>query len=342
MTLLAKLRSLFSGRPAASSRSDQNPNQLAQTPRRAAEIQIRDGWLEVKGLSFFGQAHSSPSGRWVLGCADNDGQGKGGCRESGNGRMLLVDMAAGNIAHDIQNIARPWNAAVADTGTYVVNDAGFGSALSGDVLVFNQAGARLYERKFAANVFSVGISHCGRFIAVQTCNAPSGSDGNLLEVHDVQEGACLSSASPQTVWSLKYDFEVEDGNLKQLWVYDDRLGRFAYSNSGVFLDHRKYLDAALTKGDIGTRILAAESLLEAPEGSSDIETALRVVSEAANGAKESEQSWVPKALRLRGEALESLGRTSEAMAAYKTALAKDPKIGVKRRLAALQRRQTKL
>ena len=294
-----------------------------------------------KGSAFLGKRIHLRAGGGCLVARITTDKGQGGYRESGNGRVLLVDMVAGRIAHHIQNIARPWEAAVADTGTYVVNDVGFGSALSGDVLVFNQAGERLYERQFAANVFSVGISHCGRFIAVQTCNAPTGSDGNLLEVHDVQEGVCLSSASPQTAWSLKYAFEVDDGNLKRLWVHDDRLGRFAYSSSGVFLDHRKYLDAALTKGDTGTRILAAESLLDAPEGSSDIETALRVVSEAAEGAKESEQSWVPKALRLRGEALESLGRTSEAMAAYEAALAGDPKIGVKRRLAALQRRQTK-
>jgi hypothetical protein len=71
------------------------------------------------------------------------------------------------------------DAAVSDAGNYIVKDAGFGSALQGDVVAIDPDGRERYRRHYSANVFNIGLSTCGRYAAVQTANAPW-YYGNLL------------------------------------------------------------------------------------------------------------------------------------------------------------------
>jgi predicted negative regulator of RcsB-dependent stress response len=44
---------------------------------------------------------------------------------------------------------------------------------------------------------------------------------------------------------------------------------------------------------------------------------------------------------MRGEALESLGQKEEALCEYEVALEKDPRVGVKQRIASLRKERAK-
>lgn len=305
---------------------------------RARNATLRDNWLTLSRPDFFGQAHRSPNKRWIVGCNDSDGVGRGGHRESGNGRVVLVDHQSDKVMHELTCFARPMDAAVSDTGRYIVQDSGFGSALQGDLIALDIEGHERYRRRYSANVFNLGLSKCGRYAAVQTANAPT-DDGNLLEVLDLERGCAVFSVQPATGWADTYSFDVDaDGRLKVLGVAHKDLGRFSYSASGEFQDTQAFQAARLDKGDYGTKLMAARDLLKTGATPDNARKALSTADAAlAEGAKDM-PDWGAIAHRVRGESHELLGQLPEALAAFDQALSLNPKVGVQKRAVALRKK----
>jgi hypothetical protein len=117
-----------------------------------------------------------------------------------------------------------------------------------------------YRRHFKAIIFSLGISKCGRYAVVQTCNASS-EDGNILSVMDLQTKTILFSVTPSTGWASRYKFTVgDDGRLLSLVVNTDRLVQLLAGWN--IHDVCAYLKARLEKGDYTLKILASRELLD--------------------------------------------------------------------------------
>lgn len=336
MGFISKLLGLF-GSSTKSAPKTIGPAQTSGT-RRARNATVRDDWLTLVRPDFFGRVHRSPNERWVVGCNDSDGAGRGGHREGGHGRVVLVDHQLDKVMHELTCFARPMDAAVSDTGTYIVQDAGFGSTLQGDVVAFNVDGRELYRRRYSANVFNIGVSKCGRYAAVQTANAPS-DDGNLLEILDLDRGRVVFSVQPSTGWADKYSFDVDaEGHLKEIGVEHKGLGHFNYSASGEFQDTQAFQAARLNKGDYGTKLLAARDLLKTDATPDNAMKALSTADAAlAEGAKD-RPDWGAIAHRVRGESYELLGQLPEALAAFDQALYLNPKVGVQKRAVALRKK----
>lgn len=299
---------------------------------------VRNNWLTLTHPNFFGRAHHSPNKRWIAGCNDSDGVGRGGYRERGNGRVILVDSQLDKVMHELTCFARPMDAAVSDAGTYIVHDSGFGSALQGDVIALDVEGHERHRRHYSANVLNVGLSKCGRYAAVQTCNAPS-DDGNLLEVLDFDRGCAVFSVRPTTGWADKYLFDVDaKGHLKAIGVEHRDLGRFSYSASGEFQDTQTFQAARLDKGDYSTKLMGARDLLKADPTQDNARKALTTANVAlAEGAKDM-SDWGAIAHRIRGDAYEVLGQLPEALIAFDQALSLNPKVGVQKRAVALRKK----
>lgn len=315
------------------------PHCSHEEAKTGMSIALIEHWLRIGGeLSYYKPA-LSPSGRWVLGSRDDDGVGRGGYREQGNGAIALGDIESGLLVHEHRLIARPMKVAVSNSGCYVVADGGFGMALQGDLVAFDVSAREAFRRHYEANIFNVGLSPCGRYAAVQTANAPS-NDGNLLEVVDLHgRERVLAIHSPSTGWAEGYAFELRgDGALSVLHVHLRKLGSFRYSADGTFLDAAALVAAKLERGDFSTKLIAARELMEDQPGQAGAEAALRAADAALQEGAQDRQDWAAVAHRVRGEACEFLGRDAEALVAYEQALALDDKIGVKRRAAALRKR----
>lgn len=295
-----------------------------------------NGMVEVRDPYFFGSAYVSQNKRWVVGIRDSDGEGQSGHRNSGNGKAILIDWHADRVLWVLESFARPFDAAVANTGECLIHDTGFGSTLQADVVALNQTCHERFRRHYEANVYSVGISPCGRYGVVQTASAPT-SDGNLLEAFDLKASTVLFSVRP-SVWTNKYSFDVGPDGLEQLWVYVRKLGRFAYSSTGEFVDNKKYQTSLLENGDYGSSLLAAQDLLKSARTSDHAAAALRAAERAlALGAAEN-RGWAAIAHRVRGESLEIQGHFAAALDAYDLALECNPKVGVQRKADSLRRR----
>lgn len=330
MDLIGKLRGIL-GRQSGRGESEPSP-----AHERNAELEGK--WLTVDHPSFFGHANISPDKRWVVGCDDSDGDRHGGHRMKGNGRVILVDYVSDRIVHELKCFARPVDAAASDSGSYIVHDCGFGSALRGDVIAINTSGDEIYRRHYRANIFNIGLSQCGRYAAVQTANADN-KDSNILEVLDLKNGKQIFTVRPVGAWADGYLFDTNaDGELGQLRVNLRDLGYFRYSTTGEFLDVESLQVAQLDKGCYTTKIMAAQDLLRTDPTNESAKKALSVADAALTQGAGERYDWGALAHRIRGESFELLGQLSDALEAYEQALAMNPKVGVQRRAATLRKK----
>ena len=329
MSLLGKLRGIWGRQPEG----------VAGDPLPSSRNAELDGkWLTLNRPSFFGKAHTSPDERWIVACNDSDGKGHGGFRTKGNGRVILVDYLSDKIMHELTCFARPVDAVVSDSGDYIVHDAGFGSALRGNVIAINTDGDEVYRRHYRANIFNIGLSRCGRYAAVQTANADN-KDGNILEVLDLQNGSKVFSDCPVGGWADGYLFDTNaDGELSQFRVNLRDLGYFRYSSTGEFLDGEALQEAQLDKGDYATKIRAAQELLKTNSSEDSARRALSVTDTALSQGADDRYDWGALAHRVRGESFELLGQLPDALEAYEQALLMNPKVGVQRRATVLRKK----
>lgn len=341
------LWSQFFGRPAAESSSEQSDPAPAATPTvgppsAARNATIAGRFLTLRSPGFFGVAYVSRDGRWVVGCFDGDeASSRGGCRDSGNGRVVLVDLPADQVIVEVNSLARPMDAAVADNGSFAVLDRGFGMSLESTLLVFDEAGGQRFTRHFHANTDSIGLSRCGKFAVAQTANNPDSTDGDALWLFDVSGGKELFSRPPATEWAREYDFDVdvEAGELRAVRAKVGELGWFRYSASGDFMDEAAYFAARLERGDYADTLLAARELLDREAGPSAPARCVAAADRALEAGATDDRGWCTEAHRIRGEAYERMDRPAEAIAAYELAIASNPKVGLKKRVAALIKKQ---
>ena len=281
------------------------------------------------------QAHS-PNKRWSVGLAIFDVEPDGRLKR----RIHLRDNETGRMVPAV-GLVRSMGASVSNIGTFAVNDAGeYDSGLHSDLIVYDSEGVEIYRRTYGANLYSVGISPCGRYAAGQTARSGN-EDDFLLEAHDVQEKRILMSRRSVTGLNEAFAYDTDANTLRKLFVVDRKLGRFAYAGTGEFIDEAKYLDARLSKGDYATRITAARELVGA---NASPEAATRALSAVETALKEagSDNGWLAAGLRAKGELLEILERKPEAIEAYRAALEKNPKVGARKRLTTLEKQMERL
>lgn len=335
MGLLQALKSLFAASspgPAATSSASLAP------PSAERNCALDAPFIHIARPALSAKPFACPSGQWIVACDDSDGMLRGGCRDQGNGRVLLIDYPSDTIALDLAQFERPTLAAAANNGTFIVHDCRFGGQMRGDVTIIDVSGHTLMHRSYSANVGNVAISPCGRFAAVRTLNAPS-SHANLLEVFDVLQGVTLFSITPVTTWISDYQFKVDaGGQLLAVLIVCPQLGTFEYAPSGTFLSSKEFFDARLANADFSVAIPAARELLDGSANEECAHQALSVVDAAIRAGVRNRPDWAAIAYRVRGEAFEVLGRLDDAVEAYTAALSFNPKVGVQRRMAALKKR----
>jgi hypothetical protein len=87
MGFLSKLRQFF----ATENRSKQPIKYSSETnAKRDRNASICKEWLTLH-TPYFWQSIFFTGKRWVVGCCDSDGNGVGGYRDKGYGRVLLLD-----------------------------------------------------------------------------------------------------------------------------------------------------------------------------------------------------------------------------------------------------------
>ncbi|WP_368491719.1 tetratricopeptide repeat protein [Pseudomonas sp. Hg5Tf] len=321
---------------AAKHQPAQAQSQVAQPDLQAIPQIRRDKhFLRVDSLSFSGVYQLSKSKKWAIAWRDSDpSAGRGGHRESGLGAYVLADASSGTVAcHG--SMPRPNNGHVCDTGVFCLEDWHFGSTLSGTFSVYDSSGSVVFTRELTANILTSGISRHGKYAFCATANSPT-DHGNKVFLFDLVNRVEMYSAPPKAGWPDSYEVDESTGELVALFK---DMGSFRYDIYGQLVDADQLGDANLNSSRYDRIILAAEKIL----GEGDLtdertQEVLTAVQRARSLGADENPAWKPTALKVQGLAHEQLGQYSEAVQVYEQALALNPKIGVKRRLASVSKR----
>jgi hypothetical protein len=305
------------------------------------EVELHDGGATFDGRVFqlkeprwWGFGSRSPNGRWMVSWIESDSEsGQGGNRERGKGAYLLYDMTESRIAKKGQ-LERPNNGHVADNGIFLLEDWLLGEGLQGVLYAFAPTGQVLLKRKFTANLATSAISKTGKYAVCQTCNSETEDSGSLF-LFDVQTGKQLFSASPKAGWTSDYDVDEES---VEVVAHIRDVGAFRYDRNGVFIDAARFREQSLESKDPFAALRAAEEYLS--ESSLTQERGRQIVKaldRALNQTPAVDIKWQAEFLKWKGRAHEALKETTNALNAYEKALSINPKVGVKRRAAALEK-----
>jgi tetratricopeptide (TPR) repeat protein len=214
----------------------------------------------------------------------------------------------------------------------------FGKKPQGTFYAFSPKGEQCIAHRFGANLHSNGISPDGLFAVCQLCNSET-SDSGVLAFFDISKRCVLWKIEPITGWADSYGFEAEKGILFLNYI---NLGSFQYSFRGEFIDSLRWERARIEKADGYTIASMARDKLEALRAHPSDEQA-RVILDILDVAltrTEQYPSEMAFAHRVRGELYEITGDYKSAISSYRKALELDPRIGVKRRLTALEKNET--
>ena len=321
---------------AAKHQPAQAQSQVAQPDLQATPQIRRDKhFLRVDSLSFSGVYQLSKSKKWAIAWRDSDpSTGRGGRRDSGLGAYVLADLSSGTVScHG--GMPRPNNGCVSDTGAFSLEDRHFGSSFSGTFSVFDRNGALIFSKDLTANIFTSGVSKHGKYAFCATANSPT-DHGNKVFLFDLVNRIEMYSVTPKAGWPDSY--EVDEGTGELMALFKD-IGSFRYNVHGEFMDADQLGDANLNSSYYDRIILAAEKILgEVDLTDERIQEVLTAVQHARSLGADKNPAWKPTALKVQGLAHELLGQNPEAVQVYEEALALNPKIGVKRRLASVSKR----
>jgi tetratricopeptide (TPR) repeat protein len=289
----------------------------------------------INEFHLYGPSSCSPNGRYVLRWYDGDRlSGKGGFRESGDGRYSLLEDSRIILEGRMQ---RPNDGHVANDGSFVICDWMFGEGTKGTFYAMDKAGSVLIKESFNSNLLNCAISTEGKYAVCQTCNSDN-EDSRKLSLFDLANGTRLfCTEPPESLWANEY--EIAPLEKKVYLIYKD-FGRFAYSFSGEFLDEEIWSEENIKRATgvelarIARQLWAESKNKAEPEKTNKI---LSLMSEALIRGMFKYPNEMAKVYRDIGEIYESLNQKEKALESLRKSLSIDPKAGVKRSIDRLSK-----
>ena len=282
--------------------------------------------IETESLSMSGPFSESEDGRYLLVREDRDRERKiGGSRDSGNGRFAVTYDERVVFVRDCE---RPRGGVIANTGTSAITDTLFADRVGSKLYVYSADGELQLSRSFEVNTYSIGISSEGDYVAAQLHSGE-------LYLFDIVQRKAISAFSPKTGWAHSYRFSAKEQIVHLCYIKNNR--QYRYSFDGTLLDADRY-DRERIEDASSTELVSIVRESVDAAAKEDLPALLSMIDTALEGDLSEYSDYQARALRLRGEILESLEETEQAMSAYREALRIDPKIGVRRKLATLEKR----
>lgn len=276
------------------------------------------GIVSIESLDFVGTSSESPDGRFTIAFSNTFGS---------------YVLAKSGIVICQGKLERPWDGHVANNGTFVIVDWLLGSGLESEFWAFDLAGGILFRQRFQANAVNAGISDSGDYAVIQLSNSETADGGKLMFV-DLRRQAILWQKRPESRWASSYVFDDKAQTLGL--VYRD-CGAYKYSYEGEFIDATRWRDERIIFASVFELILIAKDEMSSPHP--NLSRVLQLVDRAFQKDLADHRQELAYAYRLLGEVQECRGVFQGAMDNYERALSINPKVGVKRRLATLKKRE---
>ncbi|MGG1249938.1 tetratricopeptide repeat protein [Brevibacillus agri] len=294
------------------------------SPPPLKDIDISDNWLRIRSLDFFGKGCYSGDGNlFVAGGMD--------------GTILLVDEDKQEIIltiNDVIGVSYP-GPVVSNNGTimFFINKEG----LQCHLFIISKDGNILIDGIINANVYNYSISDCGRYAICQMASNLNHDEGDKLFTFDVINRCVIASWYPETGRASSYSFDIESYSVT--FHYNDGL-EYRYLLSGELVDEEKWRTERLKTASgyklesIGFKLLD-EINSTSPSSISDYNEVFELFEAACN--KMISSNHKANMCKSIGEIYLKYDMKAEAITAYKKAIGYNPKIGLKRIVASLEK-----
>ena len=290
------------------------------------------------------QAHSQ-SGQYMLitaDCAQDESTFTVGYRKRGEGQYYLYERHAQVCSGSLQ---RPNDGNVANNGNFVLCDWLWGDNPKGVFCAFSKNGEKLIEHRFMANLGKTAISEDGCFGLCETFEADN-DDSNCLILFDLRNRTLIWKRMLPYARPNAY---VIDPSVQCVRLIFSNVGHIEISFDGEYINMREWFKTVFSTGKDIIVVNSAENVKtflgeEQMGGLNElIVSALdRVIAGSFAGAERfTEGKYKAIASRLKGEFLCNCGQYQQAITAFEIALTYDPKIPVKRRIAAAKDKMNK-
>lgn len=301
-----------------------------ETPEKNDVSKVGNRMLRISSLDMFGPYSESKNGCYLLIRQDSDHErGRGGYRESGNGRFALVKNGIVVLTGECE---RPTEGEVSNIGTFAITDTLFGDKLGSKLYVYSADGAQLIAHTFSANTLNIGISSEGTHVVVQLCNSDTNDSGKLF-LFEVSQSKAITTFIPETGWANEYDFSVPDGIL-YLCYRGNR--KYRYQFDGTFIDRERFERERIEDASPIELVAIVYEKMDSATNE-QLPSLLSLIDRAFEGNLSEYHDYRALAFRLKGEINESLGNNEQAILAYREAININPKIGVKQKLKKLDK-----
>lgn len=281
--------------------------------------------LVARSLDFMGPFSRSPNGAYAI------------AWDQATGVFVLSKDKAVKLSGHVRN---PSHGVVCDCGVFALASPGQGSTRYETLRVFDQAGNALLTKRFPLNVYALGLSSSGSHVACQLM------DGDVVLVELAGETVVWKVAANPT-GNLRLLAEGLAIDTKNSWVSLDLGdgGNPRISFSGEHLDTEEMRADFLRSAREAPNGLALFYLVRerldqvgetiSPDAAKEV---LALLDESQQLGFKGYPDFEAKVHRARGEAYEAMGQPLGALQQYGIALRMDPKVGVKRRADALEKR----
>lgn len=294
--------------------------------------------VKIDSLDFIALFSISENGEWLVGWEDSykyEDSIIQGSRNDGNGRIILCNMFDQTVEFANVDLQRPICAKVSNNGLICVIDILFTSDLLSKLYIFDKTGTKLKEHSIQANLINLEVSRSGYYVIFQAANSNT-DDSGKLSLLDIMNNKILFSTSD--TYGRASDYNIDElGQLVYVKLPNHET-QYRYSFSGEKLDINKMKQNILTSNDYDLIIsFVEESFKDKKISKEDIELILTHLVRIEPFITKEWKDLLPKLFKLKGIGYEILGNKNEAISEYQKAINLNPKIGVKRRLLALQK-----
>jgi hypothetical protein len=290
--------------------------------------------IEIRSMDFIGSVAPSENLSFAVAFADScrteNGSLRGGSRMCGEGDALLIKE---KWLVWQKKIPRPVHARVSNTGIAAVCDIGFGPDLRSNILVFREDGSTAVSQVIEANLMSCAMTAGGDFVFFNSL-------GSSNPEHSVK---LFAYVLPSGEHAFTVDFliqeltgAVSDGD--KLTVTAEGIS-YEYSRSGALLNKLEanlaLFDRNLSSGYFASAHRVVSDCLKDVMKDEQRET-LRAAYERLISS-DSPSEIKAKAHRDLGEQWLAQGDKAQALAEFREALRLNSGIGLKRKVAELEK-----
>ena len=305
----------------------------------------QDDWLRIDELNFLGRLIRSGNQRWMVANGQiHNPKARNWSSDDETGAVLLFH--DGKMACRLDGLSRPETVAISDAGIFAVYEWGPSTEFLGSkcrLRVFDANGSPLNEWRPGAAIGDIALSPDGNYLAFYTAEAPREShhreDGSSVFLVNLQDLTTLWKRPMPNAYLKAIEFNV---CARHVVMYDKADNALRYTYEGEFLDV-EIVEQARVKhaidNDRGYALLdmARSRLASIPIASLSTHDALEIegLLKRALG-KEMSEFTRAGAHRILGELAEHRGDSAAALAEYRIALNLNPKIGLKKKVHALE------